>query len=516
MQLPDFKNEPFTDFSRPDNRQAFEAALHSVQERLGREYPSWIGGEAVTDRPRMESRDPGDPDRIVGVFPRCNAADADRAMRSAHDAFGSWSRTTWEERVQLFVEAAKRLRQRKHEFSALLVYEAGKSWPEADADTAEAIDFMEYYARQALRLGGPQPLVPYATEQNEMVYIPLGAGAVIPPWNFPLAIAVGMASAALVTGNTVVLKPASQTPTIAAWWVDLMYEVGLPRNALQLVTGPGGEVGETLVNHPLTRFVSFTGSKEVGLGINEKAARTQSGQVWLKRVVAEMGGKDAIVIDGICNLDAAVQAVAASAFGYQGQKCSACSRAIVHKDVYDEFVQKLTKRVGDIKIGHPSDPMTYMGPVIDDGAKRKILEYIDVGKKEGKLVAGGKARDGKGHYVEPTVFIDVPAEARLSREEIFGPVLAVTKVDSFEEGIRVANNTEYGLTGAVWTTLPENWEKAKRQFHVGNLYLNRKCTGALVGVHPFGGFNMSGTDSKAGGPDYLLLFVQAKSISAAK
>ncbi|MCC6673255.1 MAG: L-glutamate gamma-semialdehyde dehydrogenase [Planctomycetes bacterium] len=514
MQLPEFRNEPFTDFSRPENRTAFAAALAQIEKGLGKHRPCWIAGEAVTDRPgRVERRDPGDTDRLIATFPQCNVEDAERAVQAAHAAFAAWSQVPATERVRIHVEAARRMRERKHLFSALLVYEAGKSWVEADCDTAEAIDFLEYYARHMLRLAGPQPITPHPVEKNEMVYIPLGVGAVIPPWNFPLAIMVGMTSAALVTGNTVVLKPAEPTPTIAAMFVELMYEVGVPKPALNFITGPGRIVGEHVVNHRLTRFISFTGSKEVGLHLFERSAKVQPGQIWMKRLVAEMGGKDSILVDKDCNLDAAVEAVVASAFGYQGQKCSACSRAVVHTAVYDEFLRRMLPKVQAIRVGHPRSPETYMGPVINEASAKKILEYIDVGKKEGRLLAGGGRAEGKGHYIQPTVFADVAPTARLSQEEIFGPVLAVIRVKDFEEGLQVVNNTEYGLTGSVYTDVPAHKAEARRRFHVGNLYINRKCTGALVGVHPFGGFNMSGTDSKAGGPDYLLLFLQAKSIS---
>jgi 1-pyrroline-5-carboxylate dehydrogenase len=513
VKLPEFKNEPFTDFTKPANREAFELALATASKSFGKTWPAWIGGKPVTGRAPLISHDPGEITRVIGTFQQCTGEDAERAVLSAHEAFSSWSALEAERRVAIMVEAAKRLRERKHLFSAVLVYEAGKSWAEADADTAEAIDFLEYYARHALRLAGPQPITPSPTEKNQMIYIPLGVGAIIAPWNFPLAILVGMASAALVTGNTVVLKPAEPTPMIASMFVDLLYEVGLPKEALQFTTGPGRVIGETIVNHSLTRFVCFTGSKEVGLRISEKASKTQPGQMWIKRVVAEMGGKDSIVVDDDCNLEQAVEGVVASAFGFQGQKCSACSRAIVHERVYDEFLKRLAPKVAAIKVGHPSKPDVGMGPVINEDSRKKILSFIEIGKKEGRLINGGATVDGSGYYLQPTVFADVGPTARLAQEEIFGPVLAVMKAKSFGDAIAIANNTEFGLTGSVYTNVPKHKEEAMRRFHVGNLYINRKCTGALVGVHPFGGFNMSGTDSKAGGPDYLLLFLQAKTIS---
>jgi len=352
-----------------------------------------------------------------------------------------------------------------------------------------------------------------AGEENELRYIPLGVGAIIPPWNFPFAIMAGMTCAALVVGNTAVLKPAEQTPCIAARFVGLLHEVGLPRDVLQFITGDGEVVGGAITRHPKTRFISFTGSRAVGLLLHEVSATVAPGQKWMKRLIAEMGGKDGILVDSDCDLDAAVDGVIKSAFGFQGQKCSACSRAMIHQDVYDAFIDKLVPQVEALTQGHPSDPAHYMGPVIDDEARDKILSYIDIGKKEGRLLTGGEMAEGNGYYIRPTVFADVAPDARIAQEEIFGPVLALIKVDDWEHGMEVANNTEYGLTGAVFTNDVQKQEEAKRDFHVGNFYINRGCTGALVGAHPFGGFNMSGTDSKAGGPDYLLHFVQAKLIS---
>jgi 1-pyrroline-5-carboxylate dehydrogenase len=413
----------------------------------------------------------------------------------------------------MLLDAARILRRRKLEFDAWLVYEAGKTWPEADADVSEAIDFCEYYARDMQRLAGPQKVHQLPGEQDELVYVPLGVGIVIPPWNFPLAILVGMTVASLVTGNTTIVKPSSETPTIAAKFAEVLLEAGFPENSFTLLTGSGSAVGDVLVQHPKTRFVCFTGSRDVGLRINELAAKPQKGQLWIKRVVAEMGGKDAIVVDADSDLDKAVDGVLVSAFGYQGQKCSACSRAIVHQKVYAPFVEKLAEKVKAIPVGPSDDPRHYMGPVISESARKTILQYIETGKKEGRLVAGGGAVPGDGYFIAPTVIADVEPTARIFQEEIFGPVLAVSKARDFQHALELANNSEYGLTGAVFSNDPEHLRQAKEQFHVGNLYFNRKCTGAMVGAHPFGGFNMSGTDSKAGGPDYLLLFLQAKSIA---
>jgi 1-pyrroline-5-carboxylate dehydrogenase len=511
--LPEFRNEPYRDFSTPANRQAMEAALGHVRAAFGREYQLRLGGEWIASSDKLISLNPSNPRETVGIHHKATAELARRAVDSAYAYFPEWSRTPAAERVRLLLEATRILRARKLEFDAWLVYEAGKTWIEAEADVSEAIDFCEFYAREMLRLAGPQKVVQLPGELDELIYIPLGVGVVIPPWNFPLAILVGMTVASLVTGNTVVIKPSSDTPTIAAKFAEVLLDAGFPENSFTLLTGSGAAVGDVLVEHPKTRFISFTGSRDVGLHINELAARPQPGQIWIKRVIAEMGGKDAIVVDADCDLDKAVEGVAVSAFGYQGQKCSACSRAIVDAAVYDRFLEKLTARVKNIKVGPSDDPSNYMGPVINQGARKSILDYIEIGKREGRQVAGGTAPEG-GYFVAPTVIADVAPTARVFQEEIFGPVLAVTKARDFEHALELANDTQYGLTGALYSNNPEHLREARERFHVGNLYFNRKCTGAMVGAHPFGGFNMSGTDSKAGGPDYLLLFVQAKSVAA--
>jgi 1-pyrroline-5-carboxylate dehydrogenase len=508
-----FRNEPCADFSVPANRQAMEKALEQVRSAFGREYPLRIGGEPISTGDKLISVNPSNAKEVVGVHHRASAALANRAVESAWAAYPAWSRTPAEERVRLLFEAARILRARKMEFDAWLVYEAGKTWPEAEADVSEAIDFCEYYAREMLRLAGPQRVVQLPGERDEMLYIPLGVGVVIPPWNFPLAILVGMTVAALVTGNTVILKPSSETPTIGARFGEVLLEAGFPESSFTVLTGSGAAVGDVLVQHPKTRFIAFTGSRDVGLRINELAAKHQPGQVWIKRVIAEMGGKDAIVVDADADVEKAVDGVLASAFGYQGQKCSACSRAIVDAKVYDAFVEKLAARANAIPVGPCDDPRHCMGPVISESARRTILGYIETGKAEGRMVAGGAAVPEGGYFIPPTVIADVEPSARIFQEEIFGPVLAVTRARDFEDAHNKANDSEYGLTGAVYSNDPEHIRLARERFHVGNLYFNRKCTGAMVGAHPFGGFNMSGTDSKAGGPDYLLLFLQAKSVA---
>lgn len=513
IHISEFANEPFVDFSRPENRQAMESALKKVASEFGREYPMYIAGQKVTTAEKRSSTNPSHPSQVIGVFQTATAEMAAQAVEAAHKAFDFWKRVPVEERAECLFRVAKILRERKFEVNALICYEAGKTWPEADADTAETIDFCEFYGREMLRLAGPQKVTPMKGERNYLVYIPLGVGAVIPPWNFPAAIAAGMAMASLVTGNTVILKPAGDTPTVAAKLVEIAYEAGIPKDALTFITGPGSEVGDALVKHPKTRYIAFTGSKEVGLRISELAGKTVPGQLWIKRTVLEMGGKDSIIVDDEADLNSAVEGVAVSAFGYQGQKCSACSRAIVSEKIYDAFLEKLVERTKKIAVGPSEDPNNYMGPVVSKSAMNGILNYIETGKKEGRVVHGGGRAPGDGYFIQPTIIADVAPQARISLEEIFGPVLAVIKARDFDQALEIANNTEFGLTGGVYSKNHGKLEKARENFHVGNLYFNRKCTGAMVGAHPFGGFNMSGTDSKTGGKDYLMLFLQGKTVA---
>ncbi|MED1786228.1 L-glutamate gamma-semialdehyde dehydrogenase [Brevibacillus laterosporus] len=512
MQV-EFKNEPFVNFNLPENKQAFQAALDKVESELGREYDLIIGEERIKTEKKSRSMNPSQKDECIGIVSQADQALAEKAIQVAASTFETWKRVAPTARSRYLYKAAAILRRRKHEFSAWLVKESGKSWPEADADTAEAIDFMEYYARQMDQLGQRHALPRIPGEDNELYYIPLGVGIVIPPWNFPLAIMVGMTTAALVTGNTVVLKPASTTPVIAAKFMEILDEAGVPAGVVNFVPGSGSEIGDYLVEHTLTRFISFTGSRDVGLRINELAAKHRPGQKWMKRLVAEMGGKDSIIVDSDADLELAAQAITASAFGFSGQKCSACSRAIIHADVYDEVLARVVERTKALTVGNVSNPEFYTGPVVDEKAYNKILEYIEIGKQEGRLLAGGVKGPEEGYFIMPTVFADVAPDARIMQEEIFGPFVAFCKANDFDHALEIANNTEYGLTGAVISRNRAHLERAREEFHVGNLYFNRKCTGALVGVHPFGGFNMSGTDSKAGGPDYLLLFTQAKLVS---
>jgi 1-pyrroline-5-carboxylate dehydrogenase len=510
-----FKNAPLIDFTKPENRQAQAAALEQVKGELGRTYPLLIGGKKFMNEATFASVNPSQPEQVIGYFARATVEQVEEAVQAATSAFESWKRVPARERAGYVFAAADLLSQQRFYYNAWMIYEVGKSWVEADADTAEAIDFLEFYAREMLRLAEEQPLVRIEGEDNELVYIPLGVGAVIPPWNFPGAIMIGMTSAAIVTGNTVVLKPASTSPMIAWQFMRFLEEVGLPGGVVNFLTGSGSTIGDTLIEHPQVRFIAFTGSRDVGLRINQLAAKPHKGQRWIKRTILEMGGKDAVVVDETADLDAAATGIVASAFGFQGQKCSAGSRAIIVDAVYDQVMQKVVEKTKQLTVGDVTQPETYMGPVVDENAMKKISEYIEVGKGEGQLVAGG-GHHGPGYFIEPTVFADVDPHARIAQEEIFGPVLAVIKAKDFDDALHIANDTEYGLTGSLYSLDPQRIERAKQEYHVGNLYFNRKSTGALVGVHPFGGFNMSGTDSKAGGRDYLLLFTQAKAISAKK
>ncbi len=509
-----FVNEPFSNFADPAVAAKMQQSIDRVRKELGREYPLVIDGEKIKTSATIASIDPSNPDNVVGKVAEGTREHADRALQAALERFKTWQFVAPEERASYLFKAAKVIRDRKFDYAAWMVFEVGKSWAEAYGDVAETIDFLEFYGREALRYAAEQPVTKIAGEDNALVYIPLGAGVVIPPWNFPMAIMAGMTCAAIVTGNTVVLKPSSDSPVIAAKFIEVLEEVGLPAGVVNFVPGGGSEVGGYLVEHPKIRFVAFTGSKEVGLHINQAAATPRKGQLWIKRAVLEMGGKDSIVVDEGVDLDDAVKGVLASAFGFQGQKCSACSRAIVHSKVYDAFVSRLLPLVGEIQQGAPYESKdNFMGPVVNEKAANDILGYIEAGKAESKLLVGGMRAAGSGYFIQPTVFGDVPPDSTISQEEIFGPVLALIRAKDFDDALKIANNTEFGLTGAVYSNNRDHLERARREFHVGNLYFNRKCTGALVGVHPFGGFNMSGTDSKAGGRDYLLLFTQAKTMS---
>jgi len=512
--LGPFKNEEYLDFSAPENRSKMLQALSKVRGELGREYELVIGEKKMRTQDKIMSVNPARPAEVIGIHQRAEAEHAQAAMQVALTAFESWKKVPSAERANLLLRLAKLSRKLRFELNAWLILEVGKNWAEAEAETAEMIDFMEFYAREALRLDEATTPIQFPGEKNQLRYVPLGVGAVISPWNYPFAIMAGMTCAALVCGNTVILKPSPDAPTIATKFMELLAESGAPKGVVTLCNSEGPGFGSAVVTHPQTRFIAFTGSKAVGLQIHKSAAATQKGQQFIRRTILELGGKDCVVVAADCDLDGAVEGVALSAFGFNGQKCSAGSRAIVDASIYDAFLQRLADRVAQIKVGDPATNF-FAGPVINERAYQRVLDYIEIGKKEGRFVTGGHAIETKdrGYYIAPTIFADVSPMARIAQEEIFGPVLTVIRARDYDDALAIANGTEYGLTGAVYSSSQEKLDQAREEFHVGNLYFNRKCTGAMVGAHPFGGFNMSGTDSKAGGPDYLLHFTQAKSIA---
>lgn len=510
---PPFQNEPGVDFSIAENRQAMEAALKKVEAQLGQRYPLIIGGKRIETDAVITSRNPGNLDQVVGEVSRASAEHVEKAIQTAWKAFAEWRRMSAEGRASVAFKLAALLRRNRLELAAWMVYELDKAWDEADGEVAEAIDMMEWNGRQALELAQPVRLASLPDEANTYHYLPLGVGAVIPPWNFPCAIFTNLTMAPVIAGNTVVVKPASNTPVIAYKVIELMEEAGVPPGVVNFLPGGGEEIGDALVDHPLTRFIAFTGSKAVGMRIYERAAKVHPGQQYLKRVTAEMGGKDAIIVDDEADLDAAIKGIVVSAFGFQGQKCSACSRAIVHEAVYDQVVEGIVRLTEEsVTVGPGVSGTATVGAVVDEKQYNSILEYIEIGKSEGKLVYQGKSIEANGYYIPPTIFADVPEDARIAREEIFGPVLAIIKARDFDDALRIANDSEYGLTGSVYSRNRAKLERARYEFEVGNLYLNRKSTGAMMGVHPFGGTKLSGTNTKSGGPDYLKNFMEARAV----
>jgi RHH-type proline utilization regulon transcriptional repressor/proline dehydrogenase/delta 1-pyrroline-5-carboxylate dehydrogenase len=511
--LPAFTNEPLADFTRREEREAFGQAIAQIRGHEGRTFPLFIDGKDMKTDRIITSVNPANPSEIVGHVCAAGAQEVETAIGAAKAAFPLWRDTPAPERAAYLVKAAAVARRRIHELSALQILEIGKQWDQAQADVAEAIDFLEYYAREMIRLAIPKRVGMAPGERNDYFYEPKGVAAVIAPWNFPLAISCGMVSAAIVTGNCVVYKPSSLTPLIGHNLVEIFHEVGLPRGVFNFVPGPSGLIGDLLVEHPDITIIAFTGSMDVGLRIVEKAAKVQPGQASIKEVICEMGGKNAIIVDDDANLDEAVPLVLYSALGFQGQKCSACSRVIVLDAIYDQFVDRLVKAARSKTLGPAEDPRYEVGPVADGEAQKKILRYIEIGKAEGEILYMGGTPDGNGYYVPITIVGGIKPEHRLAQEEIFGPVLAVMRVKDFEEALAWANSTPFALTGGVFSRSPDHLEHARREFRVGNLYLNRHCTGALVERQPFGGFRMSGGGTKAGGPDYLLHFMDPRVVS---
>ncbi|MBE2242680.1 MAG: L-glutamate gamma-semialdehyde dehydrogenase [Burkholderiaceae bacterium] len=513
MHVLPYVNEPYDTFTSPAAQEEMRAALAEVRSQFGQTYPAVIGGKRVQRDALIVSTNPSAPSEVVGKASRATREDAEAALDAAWKAFDSWKLWKQEDRSRVMLKAAAIMRRRKRELEAWLVYEIGKNWVEASAEVAEMIDFTEYYARQALRhVGGLGHLNAFPGEENQSFYIPLGAGLTIAPWNFPMALMTGMTVGAVVVGNTVVCKPAEDTVVAIAKMAEIFEEAGLPPGVINYLPGLGSEVGSYLVEHPRTRFINFTGSLATGKRINEAAAKVGEGQRWFKRVFLELGGKDAILVDETADLDAAALGVIQSAYGYQGQKCSACSRLVIVDSVYDRLIERVVERAKSLRVA-AAETNPDMGPVCNLAQDAKVREYLGIGRSEGKLLVGGRRMDGDGFFFEPTVFGDVAPTARLAQEEVFGPVVAAIRVKNFDEGLAVVNNTVYGLTGALYSRDRARIELARREFHVGNLYFNRKCSGALAGVQPFGGFNLTGTDTKTGGPDYLLQFLQMKSVA---
>jgi 1-pyrroline-5-carboxylate dehydrogenase len=512
MGLIPYKNEEYLDWSDEENVEKLRAALKEVGDELGRSYPAIIGGKPVETDGEISSVNPANPSQMVGRTGRATEREADMALETATKAFETWSRTAPEARARIMLRAAANMRRRKFEMLAWEVHEGGKPWAEADAQVAEAIDFLEYYVREMLRLKDGVEIYSVPGEESRYTYQPMGVGVVIAPWNFPTAILTGMSSAALVTGNTVIMKPSEFTSVLGAKVAEVFAEAGLPDGVLNFLPGYGSEVGDYLVQDARTRFISFTGSVKTGLRINELAARQIENQRWIKRVIVETGGKDAMVIDDSADLDSAAADIVKSAYGNAGQKCSAASRAILHAGIYDEVLSRVVEKARALNVGVPDDPGVYMGPVISEPQFEKVSGYIETGKEEGERLLGEDPGDPeRGYFITPTIF-GVDPEARVAQEEIFGPVLSVIKASDFDEALSIANDTPYGLTGGVYSKNREHLERARREFRAGNVYFNRSITGALVGVQPFGGFGMSGTDSKAGGPDYLPLHMLAKTV----
>ena len=512
QEIPLFRNEPLADFSRSDSREAFPAAIVAVRKMLGRIHPLRIGRQEIITEATQKSVNPANPTEIIGHVCQADETAINLAIRKARKAFPGWRDTPWTKRADYLFRIADKMRKQVYQLAAWQILEVGKQWDQAYADIAEAIDFLEYYGREMLRLGTPQRLGRLPGELNLYFYQPRGVAAVIAPWNFPMAISCGMCAAALVTGNCVLYKPSGLSCVTGSLMSEIFLECDLPEGVFSFVPGQGDLIGDCLVDHPDISVIAFTGSQEIGLRVKEKASKVRPGQQNVKKVIAEMGGKNAIIIDDDADLDEAVRHVIHSAFAYQGQKCSACSRVIVLEAIYDKFVHRLVEAAGSLKIGPAEDPANFMGPVIDKAAKEKFLHYLEIAEEEGNILLSREIPE-EGHYVPLTIVEGIRPEHRLANEEIFGPILSVMRTDSFADAVTMANSTPYALTGGVFSRSPSHLALASRNFRVGNLYLNRSITGALVGRQPFGGFRMSGIGSKAGGPDYLLQFMEPRTIT---
>lgn len=510
--LKGFKNAAELDFTVEENRKKMEEAFRQVHAEKGLVCPLLIGGEKIETEKKIASYSPATKE-VLGYACSCSRELADKAIKASAETFKSWSLIPVEERLRCLRRLAVLLDENRYIIDAWNVLESGKNWGEADGELCEQLDFINSYVMHMQELDKGKELVP-TEEMTKCIYIPIGVGVAVPPWNFPLSLLGGMVAAAVVTGNTIVCKPSSDTPIVAYKFIELCQKAGIPADVVSYIPGSGSEIGDFIVEHPLTRFINFTGSKAVGCRINEHAAKISEGQKWIKRVVAEMGGKNAIIVDSTADIKKAAQGIVNSAFTFQGQKCSACSRAIVMSDVYDELVDAVVECAKELKENQGSgESNAPMGPVINKAAYDSITGYVEVARKEGKIVYGGTYSDQEGYYIDPTVVRDITRDARIANEEIFGPVLAVIRAESFDEALDIANQTEYGLTGSVYSETRENIQKAKVGFQVGNLYFNRKSTAAVVLQHPFGGFNMSGTEAKTGTSDYLTNFLNLKSIT---
>ena len=519
IKVQPYRPQAFIDFTVQANIDAYQAALAKVRaEIVGKHYPLIIDGQRVDTAEKLHSTNPCDISEVVGSTAKATIEDAQKALDGAWKAWAEWKTWNMDARARILLKAAAILKRKRLEACALMTLEVGKNYAEADVEVAEAIDFLEYYAREAMKYAGfgAAETTWFDGEENGLMYLPLGVGVSISPWNFPCAIFAGMLAAPIVAGNCVIAKPAEDSGMIAGFVVDILLEAGMPAGVLQFLPGVGEEVGEYLVQSAQTRFITFTGSRSVGLHINEAAAKVQKGQKWLKRVILELGGKDALIVDETADLPNAVTAAVQGAFGFNGQKCSAMSRLIVVDSVYDKVVNAFVQRTEALSLG-TGEANANVTAVINAESFDKIGKYLELGQTEGKLLTGGKApgkHGGKmGHYVQPTIFGDVQPEARLAQEEIFGPVVSVFRAHDFQHALEIANSTEYGLTGGVCSRDRARLEQARAEFEVGNLYFNRKITGAIVGVQPFGGYNMSDTDSKAGGPEYLSNFMQLKTVT---